>query len=135
MTGFCAAVVSTLTFHQGMWGLLFLMGLMGPPFPLATNRFGIPFVVTICAWRGIWGAAYGVANVWRLKSAWLSGLGFGVTVGACEWISALLRSSDWALSQERWQYLMQALVVNGCWGLGLGLILAALSARIRRAGA
>jgi len=29
LVGFCAAVISTLTFHQAMWALLFLAGLMG----------------------------------------------------------------------------------------------------------
>ena len=133
LAGFCAAVVSTLTFHQAMWAMLFLIGLMGPPFPLGTNRFGVPFIVSISIWRGVWGAAYGVASSWRLMSAWLSGLVFGVLVGACEWVSALLQSGEWVVSQQRWLYLLQALLVNGFWGLGLGVMLAALLARSRRA--
>lgn len=132
LTGFCGAVISTLTFHQAMWSLLFFAGLMRPPFPLTTNRFGIPLLVSICIWRGLWGAAYGAANLWRLKPAWLSGLLFGVFVGAWEWVSGFLRSGEWALSQPKWLYLMQVLLVNGFWGLGLGMILAVLSARTRR---
>ena len=80
----------------------------------------------------MWGAAYGAANSWHLKSAWLSGLAFGVIVGACEWVSAFLRSGEWVLSQPKWLYLMQALVVNGSWGLGLGTMVAVLAARTRR---
>lgn len=131
LTGFCAAVISTLTFHQTMWSLLFLAGLMGPPFPLTTNRFGIPLLVSICIWRGLWGAAYGAASSWHLKPAWLSGLLFGVFVGAWEWVSAFLRSGEWAMSQPKWLYLMQALLINGFWGVGLGMIVAVLSARTR----
>lgn len=131
VVGFCAAVIATLTFHQAIWALLFLVGLMGRPFPLVTNRFGIPLVVSICLWRGMWGAAYGAARSWHLKPAWLSGLVFGLVVGACEWVSAPLRSGGWALSPQRWLYLMQALLVNGCWGFGLGLMLPVLSARSR----
>ena len=124
LAGFCAAVVATLTFHQAMWALLYLVGLMGAPFPLVANRFGIPLVVSICIWRGLWGAAYGAAAAWHLKPAWLSGLVFGVVVGACEWVSAFLRSGEWVLSRELWLYLMQALLVNGSWGVGLGVMLA-----------
>src|ERR1700749_4143723 len=31
--GFVAHVISLLTFHQSMWGLLHLIGLMLPPYP------------------------------------------------------------------------------------------------------
>lgn len=133
LAGFCAAVVATLTFHQAMWALLFLFGLMGWPYPLAMNRFGLPLIVSICLWRGVWGAAYATVSHWHLRSAWLSGLVFGALVGAGEWVSALLRSGEWAVSHQTWLYLMQALLVNGFWGLGLGIMLAALPARTRRA--
>ena len=131
VTGFGVAVAATLTFHQAMWALLFGLGLMGP-LPLAANRFGVPLLVGICFWRGLWGAAYGAVGLQRFRPAWRSGLAFGLGVGACEWAWALLRSSDWALSRERWAYLAQALLVNGCWGFGLGLMLAALSAQAGR---
>ncbi len=129
LAGFGAAVAAVLTFHQAMWGLLFLLGLMGPPFPLGTNRFGIPLLVSICFWRGLWGGAYGAAALRRSQPTWRSGLLFGVLVGACEWSYALLRSSDWALTEPRYLYLAQALLVNGWWGVGLGLILSAPSLR------
>ena len=132
LTGFCVAVVSTLTFHQAMWTLLHLAGLMAPPFPLARTRLGVPLLASICLWRGLWGAAY-AAGSWRRHPAWLSGLIFGVIVGACEWVFALLRSGEWVLTQQRSLYLMQALLVNGFWGLGLGVILAVLPAQARRA--
>ena len=32
--GFLAAVISVLTFHQGMWALLHLFGLMPPAYPM-----------------------------------------------------------------------------------------------------
>jgi len=128
LAGFCAAVISTLTFHQAMWGMLFLVGLMSPPFPLTRTHFGVPFIVSICLWRGVWGACYGVTSSWVRQAAWLSGLLFGILVGACEWIFALLRSAEWGLTRQRWLYLMQALLVNGFWGLGIGIILSALFA-------
>ena len=124
LTGFCVAVAATLTFHQAMWALLFGLGLMGK-LPLAANRFGVPLLVGICFWRGLWGAAYAAAGL-RSRPTWRSGLAFGLGVGACEWAWALLRSHGWALSPQRWSYLAQALLVNGCWGVGLGVMLAAL---------
>lgn len=133
LMGFGAAVISTLTFHQAMWALLFFTGVMGPPFPLTRGRFGIPLLVSICFWRGLWGAAYAAASTWHRQQAWLSGLIFGLIVGACEWVFAFLRSGEWVLTQQRSLYLMQALLVNGFWGLGLGILLAALFARTRQA--
>lgn len=115
-----------------MWALLYFNGLMGPPFPLAANRFGVPLLVSICIWRGLWGAAYAAADSWHVKPAWLSGLAFGVIVGTSEWVSAFVRSGEWVITSGKWLYLMQALVINGFWGLGFGIVLPILSARASR---
>jgi hypothetical protein len=47
--GFLAAVISVLLFHQGMWELLHLMGLMPPPYPTdGVLPFGVPRIVNLC---------------------------------------------------------------------------------------
>ena len=54
LLGFAAAVVSVLTFHQGMWALLHAAGLM-PPAPYPTDPvppFGVPRIANFCFWAG-----------------------------------------------------------------------------------
>ena len=53
--GFFAAVISVLTFHQGIWAFLHLFGLMPPPYPMrGVPPFGVPLIIDLC-----FGAAFG----------------------------------------------------------------------------
>ena len=79
--GFLAAVISVLTFHQGMWAFLHLFGLMPPPYPMrGVPPFGVPLIIDLCFWGGVWGAAFGLVLP-RLSGKyplWVSGLGLGI---------------------------------------------------------
>jgi hypothetical protein len=80
LLGFAAAVIATLVFHQGMWVALYGVGLMPrAPFPMeATGPWGVPKMVSLCFWGGLYGAVFGLVLP-RLKApVWLRGLVLGI---------------------------------------------------------
>jgi hypothetical protein len=129
--GFVAAVISVLTFHQGMWGILHYLELPGlgmpPPFPMdPLPPLGVPRFVSLCFWGGLWGALFGA--VWRgpRASYWWAGLFLGVAAALTglfivAGIKGLPIGGGWDLNN--W---IKSLLINGSWGLGVGLLLAAL---------
>ena len=79
-TGFAAAVLSVLIVHQGAWAALHALDLPGlampPAFPMSpAPPLGLPRLVSLCFWGGIWGASF--AAIWR-GSWWLGGLCLGL---------------------------------------------------------
>ena len=54
---FVAGFLSTLIFHQGLLALLYAAGVVpAPPYNLAASEpLGVPAVVSLAFWGGIWG--------------------------------------------------------------------------------
>jgi hypothetical protein len=130
--GFFAAVISVLIFHQGMWALLHVLAVPGltmpAPFPTGPiPPFGVPSIVNLCFWGGLWGALF--AAVWRgpVASYWLGGLVLGfAAVLTSYFIVAALKGrpigGGWVLTN--W---IRSLLLNESWGLGVGLIMMLVS--------
>jgi hypothetical protein len=126
--GFIVAAISVLTFHQAMWELLHYLSLpgLGMPAPFPTEPvppFGVPRIASLCFWGGLWGAAFGA--VWRgpRASLWWAGLLLGVVAALTGlFIVAAIKGQPigggWALNN--W---IRSLLINGFWGLGVGLML------------
>ena len=60
LLGFVAAVLAVLTFHQGMWALLYAFGLMPrAPYPMSpVPPLGIPQIASLCFWGGLYGLVF-----------------------------------------------------------------------------
>ena len=60
LSGYLPGFISTLTFHQLSHTLLWHIGLIEfPPFSLeSTQPFGVPAVLSLAFWGGIWGMLY-----------------------------------------------------------------------------
>ena len=59
--GFVTAVIFVLVVHQGMWKLLHLFGIMPGPYPTdGVPPFGLPRIVNLCFWGGLWGVVFGL---------------------------------------------------------------------------
>ena len=131
LLGFVAAVIAVLTFHQGTIWVLASMGLaqasvysLVPVPPL-----GVPRIVNLCFWGGLYGAVYGA--VWpRLTSpSWLSGLGLGILASLVGmFVVASIKGAPVANGWAAWP-MARSLIINGVWGLGVGLIMPLLLAR------
>ncbi|MBL6456212.1 hypothetical protein JMJ55_12835 [Belnapia sp. T6] len=132
LLGFLAAVLAVLTFHQGMWGILHLLGMMPrPPYPMnPVPPLGVPLLVNLCFWGGLYGLVYGLVLP-RLPRApgWLLGLGLGLLAALVGWfVVAPLKGQPIAAGWVPARMLLSVLI-NGAWGIGVGIILPMLLPR------
>src|SRR4051812_33977227 len=132
LLGFVAAAVSLLTFHQGTWALLHAAGLMPPaPYPIdPVPPLGVPRIVNFCFWAGLYGAAFGLALP-RLPRApmWLLGLGLGLLAVLVLWFIVAPLKGQPAASGFVPVRMVISVLINGAWGIGVGVILPLLMAR------
>ena len=162
LLGFVAAVISVLTFHQAMWEVLHLADFRGlampAPFPVnPVIPYAVPRIVNFCFWAGLWGAVFGVAAPRLRVPAWFCGLGMGIFgallglllvpavkyfqpgagwLGLKHYTTMLTILFTYGLplgagsfSPMTW---IRSLLVNGAWGLGVGIILPLIMPRAWR---
>jgi hypothetical protein len=129
--GFVAAAIAVLTFHQGMVAALHSVG-WAPLAPYRTTPvlpFNVPVIVSLCFWGGLYGAVFGLAMPRFTWPAWLCGVILGLiaaTVGMfiVAPIKGLPIAGGWVPGN-----ILRSVAINGCWGLGVGLILPLLMPR------
>ena len=126
LLGFIAAAMSVLIFHQGMVGLLNAIGWVPrAPYSLAqTGPLGVPALLNICFWGGLYGAVFGMALP-RLPRApmWLLGFGLGLLAALVGWfVVAPIKGQPTAAGVVPMRMLISVLI-NGTWGIGVGLLL------------
>jgi hypothetical protein len=135
MLGFVAAALSVLTFHQGMLYLLHVLAIPGLQIPGLPYRFtpvppwGVPVIVDLCFWGGLYGVLFGILAPVLPRPFWLVGLGFGVLAAlvgmfVVSAIKGLPIGGGWV-----WTNWARSLLINGSWGIGLGLIYPRLNGR------
>jgi hypothetical protein len=127
-SGFIAAAISVLTFHQGMWEALHLLALPGltmPPWyptdPIAP--FGVPRIINLCFWGGLYGIVFGLVMPRLDAPYWLCGLAVGIIAALVGLllvpaIKGLPIGAGWL--PMNW---VRSLLINGSWGIGLGALL------------
>jgi hypothetical protein len=124
---FIAGFVSTLVFHQGLLALLYLAGVVPrAPYDLrAVPPLGLPAVISLAFWGGVWGAA-----IWSLLK-YVGGAAYwvwAVVMGAIgpSAVALLivypLKGMPMAGGRDA-KLLGTALLLNGIWGLGLALLM------------
>ena len=127
LLGFVAAFLATLVFHQIGLELCHLVGLT-PNMPYnftGVPPFGVPQVISLAFWGGVWGAA-----IWSLlkhvggAAYWV----WAVVIGAIGpsavalFIVYPLKGMPVAGGWDP-KLLGTALLLNGAWGLGLALLM------------
>jgi hypothetical protein len=114
--GFIAAAISVLTFHQGMVELLHGMGL-------------VPLIADLCFWGGLYGAVFGLLLprfAWPLP---VCGIILGIIAAlVAMFVVAPIKGGAIANGWQAWP-IARSLIINGFWGLGVGLILPLLMPR------
>jgi hypothetical protein len=129
LLGFVVAVISVLALHQGMWELLHLLGLMPPWYPtVGIPPLEVPWIIDLCFWGGVWGAVFGLVLP-RLPGypMWFLGLGLGIAAALAglfivPLIKGLPVGGGWVATA-----FVRSFLINGCWGIGVGLIMPLLS--------
>lgn len=121
--GFVAGAISVLVFHQGMWELLHLVNLMPPAYPIdAVPPLGVPRIADLCFWGGVWGAAFGLVVPKASSPTWGRGLALGIAAALVGlFIVPLIKGLPLA---GGWSPLafVRSFLINGFWGIGVGLI-------------
>jgi hypothetical protein len=133
--GFVAAALAVLTFHQGMVGLLYALqfpGITAPPYSFAPiPPLGVPRVFNLCFWGGLYGIVFGILSPKFRLPFWLCGFITGliaVLVGTylVPTIKGLPMGGSVLMGWVR------SILINGSWGVGLGLIFPQLAMRLTR---
>jgi hypothetical protein len=135
--GFVAAAISVLTFHQGMWALLYgwaqyfgTGGMDRHPYPFnPIPPLGIPLIVDLCFWGGLYGLVFGLLRPRFTLPLWLCGLIMGIIAALVGmFIVAAIKGSPIAGGWMVWP-ILRSFLINGAWGVGVGLILPLLMPR------
>jgi hypothetical protein len=135
LVGFIAGALSVVIFHQGAAALLYALELTKrAPFSFQpTQPFGVPQLLSIAFWGGIWGMVFAVLFA-RLDGAKLviSSLVFGAIFPTLvAWfVVAPLKGQPMAGGFAPMAMLIGP-IVNGAWGLGTGIGLALFGRRGR----
>ncbi|HXP04743.1 MAG TPA: hypothetical protein VN808_11530 [Stellaceae bacterium] len=133
--GFAAAYLATLAFHQAGIELCHLVGLTGStPYNLTpVPPFGVPAVLSLAFWGGVWGVIFVFAEkaITRCPGGYLSGATlFGAIVPTLVFWFVVIPLKGLPLSYGfQASRVLVALIVDGLWGLGTGILLTMLAGR------
>ena len=126
--GYLAAVVSVLTFHQGMWAVLWAWGLMPlapyPTFPVGAIHY--PLIVSLCVWGGVYGALFGLVLPRLGRPLWPWGIGLGLLATLVAWFVVSPLKGQPVADGFDLRAMALPLVINAMFGLGVALILPAM---------
>lgn len=129
--GFVAAAISVLTFHQGMIAALHSLGWaqFAPYRTTPVPPLGVPVIVDLCFWGGLYGAVFGLLMPRFTLPLWLCGLVLGIIAALVGmFIVAPIKGMAIANGWHAWP-MARSLLINGFWGVGVGLILPLLMPR------
>jgi hypothetical protein len=124
---FFAGFLSTLVFHQGVLTLFWLSGAIPRvPYDLTpVPPLGLPAVISLAFWGGVWGAA-----IWPLlahargRAYWLRALAIGAIGPSAVALLIVFPLKHMPLAGGGDpRIIVGALVLNGAWGLGVALFL------------
>lgn len=134
--GFLAGFLATLIFHQLTLYLLWRAGIAPfAPFSMVpTQPFGIPAMISLAFWGGVWGVLYaGFDGRFPRKAGyWLAAFLFGAIFPSVVALLVVLPMKGRPVGGGwRPALLLTAFLINGAWGVGTGLILKVFSHRPR----
>lgn len=128
LLAFVAGFLATIVFHQGGLAALNAAGLTDrAPFAMAaTKPFGVPQVLSLAFWGGVWGIILALVLARPMNRAvyYLSALIFGALVPSAVafFVVAPLKGMPVAGGGDS-KIIVGALILNGLWGLGSALFL------------
>jgi hypothetical protein len=137
LLGFAAGFFAVLIFHQPALALLTKIGLaQATTYSMqSTLPFGVPQVLSISFWGGVWGLAYALVESRFPRGAryWVCAFLFGAILPTLvAWfVVAPLKGAPpaggWEINR-----MITGFLINGAWGAGTGLLLAAMTKHAKR---
>lgn len=123
-SGFLPGFISTLTFHQIALTVFWSLGLVGfAPYSLdATQPFGIPAVLSLAFWGGIWGIFYRLAanQFPSIKAYWL--ILMATLLPTIAFIAVVAPIKGIPFSIFTVQLITVAVFINLAWALGTAFL-------------
>jgi hypothetical protein len=123
IASFVAGFLSTLLFHQGLLGLLFAAGVVGAaPYAMqATAPLGVPQVISLAFWGGVWGVVMWLA-IGRVQGLrhWGLALAIGAVGPTVVAMLVVFPMKGIAVTATKW---VGGLILNGAWGLGTAALM------------
>jgi hypothetical protein len=135
--GFVAAAISVFTFHQAMWEALHLLALPGlgmpPAYPTGgTPPWGVPKIISLAFWGGLYGIVFALIRPKLTIPTWFGGLIMGLIATLVGFL--IVPALQGHAIGGGWNALLwlKVCLINGFWGIGLGIILPLLDPVTRR---
>jgi len=127
LLGFVAAAISVLIFHQGMVAVLHSLNVPGmpvaAPYPMQpTKPFGVPQIASLVFWGGLYGVVFGLLAPGMKGAMWVNGIILGVVAAIVGFfVVAPIKGSPigGGFDVMVWG---RSLLINGCFGLGVGIL-------------
>jgi hypothetical protein len=127
--GFIAGFLAVLIFHQPALALLTALGISkAATYSMqATAPFGVPQVLSLSFWGGVWGIVFALVEGRFPRGAvyWIVAFLFGAIFPTLvAWfVAAPLKGQPMAGGWDAYR-MMTGLIINGAWGVGTALFLA-----------
>ena len=118
---FLAGFAATLLFHQPVLWILFKAGIAGrAPYSFApTKPFGVPSVISLAFWGGVWGILLLLVlrKTLKRRSAWIAAAVFGAIAPTlvAAFIVAPLKGQPVPTGANA---IITGLTINAAWGIG-----------------
>ncbi len=128
LVGFVAGFLATLTFHQIAVAVLWWLHVApGPPYQMTPRPpFGVPAVFSLAFWGGVWGILFAFVDRFfaRGPGYWLTSFVLGAVFPSLVALLVVVPLKGGPLGAG-WNPViwMFAFLVNGCWGIGTGVLL------------
>lgn len=120
---FGAGFLATLVFHQGLVALLYLAGVMPAPAYnfAATQPFGVPAVLSLAFWGGIWGVPlWWLIRFKQPRLYWGVSLLFGAIAPTAVAMLLVFPLKGLPTTAMTW---VGGFILNAAWGFGVGLFM------------
>ena len=132
IVGFLCAALSVVIFHQGMILVLREIGMLPGAtrvWNLAPTPWGVPTLLNQCFWGGLYGAVFGALAPRFTIPLWLAGLLTGVAAMLVGFFVVAMLKGNPIAGGWAGQAWLRSFLINGCFGLGLGLIWTGVTGR------
>jgi hypothetical protein len=119
--GWIAGAVSALTFHAFAWWVFYLLGMQAiPPYPMVGNMIGVPVILSLAFWAGVWGIVM-VLVAPRMTQPFLI---VCLIVSVAATLVQILVVPTLRGGAINWTVLgwVRSFIINGVWGIGVAIL-------------